>query len=105
MRRALSIAVAMLILTFAAQAAPTPVAHVGDQCELAAFEDFQEDDASIRVDFSAIGGSTEASHGGFAPHCGDPCDVEGTSRGCVYYRNGVLAKTTCTCMDGYWTCF
>jgi hypothetical protein len=45
-----------------------------------------------------------ASHGGRAPHCGDPCEVEGASGSCVYYGgSGALFKTTAICQNGYWT--
>jgi hypothetical protein len=37
-------------------------------------------------------------------YCGDPCDTPGLSKGCLFYRNGVLARTTCTCTGGYWSC-
>ncbi|HEY4575438.1 MAG TPA: hypothetical protein VIJ26_15785 [Thermoanaerobaculia bacterium] len=37
-------------------------------------------------------------------YCGDPCYTEGASKGCLFYRNGVLARDTCTCTGGTWDC-
>lgn len=53
--------------------------------------------------FAAQTVPVEATHGGRIPHCGDYCDVEGAGGGCVYYRNGVLTRTTATCQNGRWT--
>jgi hypothetical protein len=37
-------------------------------------------------------------------YCGDLCSPEGDARGCLFYRNGALARTTCTCTNGHWLC-
>ena len=103
----LLVATLSLLLAFAGLTALAPVAHAGTQCKsTASFEDlfsFQDDD-SIRIDFDALAGRTEATHGGFIPHCGEPCDVEGGGGGCITYRYGAPAKTTCTCTSGKWVC-
>lgn len=35
-------------------------------------------------------------------YVGDYCDFEGAGSGCLYWQNGVLWKTTCTCINGHW---
>lgn len=38
------------------------------------------------------------------PECWSYCDIEGESRGCVFSRNGTIARTGCTCVNGVWNC-
>lgn len=113
MKRTLLVAAIMLLLALAVQVASATAASAtatgtGDQCQspgsLEDFLRFQQENDSIQTDFGVIGGPTEMSHGGPAPHCGDPCDVEGQVRGCVYYRLGVYpTRDQCICRNGYWT--
>jgi hypothetical protein len=52
----------------------------------------------------ALGTPIEASHGGFIPHCGDYCAVEGQGGGCIYPGGGGhYVRTTATCQNGQWT--
>jgi hypothetical protein len=50
------------------------------------------------------GNPVELNHGGLVPDCGEYCEVEGASGGCVYFsNNGRWVRTTATCRNGQWT--
>jgi hypothetical protein len=103
MKRILPVVAILFALTFAG-----PAAHAGTQCQSAgSVEDilsFQQNDGSTQVDLGAFGSPMEASHGGRIPHCGDFCEPEGASGGCVYYgSNGHLVRVQARCLNGHWT--
>jgi hypothetical protein len=109
-KRTLLLVATMLLLALAVQvesatAASATATGTRDQCQSPGSEDFlpflQEND-SIQTGFGVIGGPIEVSHGGPAPHCGDPCEVEGQVRGCIYYRFGVATRDQCICRNGNW---
>lgn len=36
--------------------------------------------------------------------CGDWCEPEGASRGCILSHTGVWVRVPCTCENGVWDC-
>jgi hypothetical protein len=108
MKRMFLVAAIILLFILSGHKTPVQAAQPDTQCQPAASIEAilfsHQDHDSARIDLGMAGNPVELNHGGLVPDCGEYCEVEGASGGCVYFsNNGRWVRTTATCRNGQWT--